>query len=384
MKIKVSKERESCTLMLVFREFINSKERRISTRMLYDFAIRVFADCMGGMNRDIVTITPKEMSGFMTWLAATYSCNSAYTIYRIVKSMFYFAERHYFIVQNPCNIVAEKRNFTRHSHHQAMTRQQIEACENDFWESILNKNGEIDTLIVEDMIKNPGGMMFFRMCFMLGYYLQGLAFIDILLLRVSSVNIREVNGVSTFIIDTRRRKTGKKVKIVIPALHRKRYLLFETLYRNALNHGSDNIMQIMDGIPDDEAYIYNKVNRMSCDMSRKLKQWWNMLNDTSLKNTPIDLKNTSYYSCRHTFATLYLENPKANLSELASLMGRNTEYIDTYVREIEADSSIYEASDKVYGTNIRHADIYTTLLANQKTIMETQEKILELISQMKK
>ena len=30
----------------------------------------------------------------------------------------------------------------------------------------------------------------------------------------------------------------------------------------------------MDTFGDDELFIYNKVNRLNCDLSRKLKQWW--------------------------------------------------------------------------------------------------------------
>lgn len=53
------------------------------------------------------------------------------------------------------------------------------------------------------------------------------------------------------------------------------------------------------------------------------------------------------------FATLYLQNPQANLSELATLMGRNTDYIDTYVREIESEKVLSSATDKVYGSQTK-------------------------------
>ena len=35
-----------------------------------------------------------------------------------------------------------------------------------------------------------------------------------------------------------------------------------------------HILPLMDTFGDDELYIYNKVNRLNCDLSRKLKQWW--------------------------------------------------------------------------------------------------------------
>lgn len=63
-------------------------------------------------------------------------------------------------------------------------------------------------------------------------------------------------------------------------------------------------------------------------------------------------------------------------------MGRNTEYIDTYIREIESEKTISSASDKVYGRKKRQQedDERKQILKNQKTIMEMQKQILEKLS----
>ena len=166
---------------------------------------------------------------------------------------------------------------------------------------------------------------------------------------------------------------------MIPESYANRHRLFTLVYESAVNSKREYLLPVMDRLGDDEHYIYNKVNRLNCDLSRKLKQWWRRLNKSELKRYPIDLKNTSYYSCRHTFATLYLQNPNANISELASLMGRNTEYIDTYIREIESEKTISNASDKVYGRKKRQQedDERKQILKNQKAIMEMQKQILE-------
>ena len=42
---------------------------------------------------------------------------------------------------------------------------------------------------------------------------------------------------------------------------------------------------------------------MNGTMNRCLKRWWKQLNSTILADTPIDVRATSIYSCRHTFAT---------------------------------------------------------------------------------
>ena len=261
----------------------------------------------------------------------------------------------------------------------ALTDRQMAICENDFWHSFdTSTNGKWQS----DMLTDTKSDAFFRMCFMLGYYLQGLALVDVLSLRVTQVKLRNTTGESMYVIETCRRKTGKGVKIVIPESHTNRHRLFTLVYESAVNSKREHILPVMDSLGDDEHYIYNKVNRLNCDLSRKLKQWWRRLNKTQLKRNPIDLKTTSYYSCRHTFATLYLQDPNANISELATLMGRNTEYIDTYIREIESEKTISNASDKVYGHNKRQQedDERKQILKNQKAIMEMQKQILEKLS----
>ena len=157
---------------------------------------------------------------------------------------------------------------------------------------------------------------------------------------------------------------------------------FTLVYESAVNNGREHLLPFMDTLGDDEQYIYSKVNRLNCNLSRKLKQWWRKLNQTKLQRNPIDIKATSYYSCRHTFATLYLQSPSANISELATLMGRNSEYIDTYIREINSDRTIGNASDKVYGRESHRQEETERkqILKNPKVIIEMQKQILDKLN----
>ena len=360
----------------VYEEFLSFRQRRVSTLKLYAFAYRLFVDFIGTESALIKDINSKQVSNFINWLSENYSGNSGYVVYCIIKSLLNFADKQYFIDVNPCNLVDTRRRLNRQHHHQALTDRQMAICENDFWHSFdTSKNKQWG----KDMLTDTKSDAFFRMCFMLGYYLQGLALVDVLSLRVTQVKLRKATGESMYVIETCRRKTGKGVKIVIPESHANRHRLFTLVYESAVNSKREYLLPVMDRLGDDEHYIYNKVNRLNCDLSRKLKQWWRRLNKSELKRYPIDLKNTSYYSCRHTFATLYLQNPNANISELASLMGRNTEYIDTYIREIESEKTISNASDKVYGRkkHQQEDDERKQILKNQKAIMEMQKQILE-------
>ena len=360
----------------VYEEFLSFRQRRVSTLKLYAFAFRLFVDFIGTESVLIKDINSKQVSNFINWLGENYSGNSGYVVYCIIKSLFNYADKHYYLDVNPINLIDTRRRLNRQHHHQALTDRQMAICENDFWHSFdTSKNGKWQS----DMLTDIKSDAFFRMCFMLGYYLQGLALVDVLSLKVAQVTSRKVSGETMYVIETNRRKTGKGVKIIIPDSHTNRYRLFTLVHEAAVNNGQVHILPLMDTFGDDEFFIYIKVNRLNCDLSRKLKQWWRKLNKTQLKRYPIDIKNTSYYSCRHTFATLYLRDPKANISELATLMGRNSEYIDTYIREIESDKTISKASDKVFGRKKRQQEDFERkqILKNQKAIMEMQKQILD-------
>ena len=63
-------------------------------------------------------------------------------------------------------------------------------------------------------------------------------------------------------------------------------------------------------------------------------------------------------------------------------MGRNTEYIDTYIREIESDKTISDASDKVFGPKKkteRKGNELKQILSNLCDIKDTQDKIVEIL-----
>lgn len=374
----IREERANRSIGYVYDRFMEFRQRRISTHKLYDYAFGLFVNFIGTDSILINEIEENTVSGFIKWLGENYSGNSGYVVLCIIKSIFNFADRQYYIDINPCNMVDSRCRLTRHHHHQALTDRQITICENDFWQSFeSSKNGKWE----RDMLTDFKSDAFFQMCFILGYYLQGLALVDVLSLKVSQIKIRKTAGGTMYVIDTVRRKTGKGVKVVIPNSHSNRYKLFTIVYESAQNSGREYLLPVMESLGDDELYIYNKVNRINCDLSRKLKQWWRNLNKSQLRRHPIDIKTTSYYSCRHTFATMYLQNPNASIYELATLMGRNTEYIDTYIREIESEKTISNASDKVFGRsrNLRDQEERKNILKNQRKIMEMQLQIMERI-----
>ena len=355
--------------------FMQTRTRRDTTSRLYRYALSLFERHLNAKCDIIGEVIDADISSFCRYLENTYAPNSACIIYGIVKSLFLFCERHGFIDINPCSLIDEKRYFCKHKHHQALTRMQFDACEKSFWENYNNhiaKRRESVALLVSSSCYIK---VFSQLCFIMGFYLQGLSFADLLMLKMASIKEGVLEKRHCFIIVTSRRKTGKEVKIVIPKEHVKRHHLFKVLFEDAKKQKRQYLFPICSELADD-TYIYNKVKKLNGTVNRNLKIWWRQLNNSVLRECPIDIASTSYYSCRHTFATLYIDSPNASLGELASLMGRNTEYIDTYIREITSENKLLHASSKVFGVAEEDgASQLQQMLDNQKTIISMLERI---------
>lgn len=362
------------TVKEVFEEFMGSRERRLSTVKLYRYTFRLLIESIGDENITMNDIQPSKISDFIDNISSKRSCNSVYIIYCIVKSLFRFAENHYYIKKNPCKQVDTRSKIVRKHHHQALSEKQISVCEKDFWKDFDSRN-------INEFNNDVNSLFFAKLCFIMGYYMQGLALVDLLQLKVSQTRLQTIDKEEVFVIDTQRRKTAKSVRIVIPESHSRRYLLFKTMHDKAQKKSHQHIFGFMDDITDEQS-LYRTLNSISCGINRQLKRWWKHLNKTSLHGNHIDTSLTSYYSCRHTFATFYLQNPEASLSELASLMGRNTEYIDMYVKEIESTKTIAKANDKVFASKGRmpYSKEQKEILDNQHRIIEMQKLILERLA----
>ena len=57
--------------------------------------------------------------------------------------------------------------------------------------------------------------------------------------------------------------------------------------------------------------------------------------------------NTSFYSARHTFATIFINSEGAKTAELAQLMGRSVSGIDRYIKDLMDVEDVLRARDKM-------------------------------------
>ena len=57
--------------------------------------------------------------------------------------------------------------------------------------------------------------------------------------------------------------------------------------------------------------------------------------------------NTTLYSARHTFATIFINSEGAKTTELAQMMGRSVSGIDRYIKDLMGVEDVLKARDKM-------------------------------------
>ena len=188
---------------------------------------------------------------------------------------------------------------------------------------------------------------------LLMFRLQGLAPIDVALLRRSDFRNLIVDGVPHWAIDVARSKTKRPVKVrvrcegVFNLVVIKTFLMFGT---------GEYYLPLLDGINrNDEKAVRVRLSSRLTTLRPKLKKMLNNVNSMIVQhnveesdNVPlIDTQKVNYYSARHSYAQAYLSAEGASPVALASLMGRSVNTLATYIAELTEESDITAAADVI-------------------------------------
>lgn len=186
--------------------------------------------------------------------------------------------------------------------------------------------------------------------YLIGYRLQGLAFCDLADIKVDDVTTETHNDTEYYVIhNVRRDKTNVPVPVVLK----------KDMIGMALMDCFIQTAKLRDG------YLFpiyqNNLHEYNYDTPKKranaLQTAERLVND-NLKQLAVEINkevgkelispNITFYSMRHTFATIYMSNPSANPVHLAKLMGRSPNGIFRYVRSLDTINEIITEREKVY------------------------------------
>ena len=178
---------------------------------------------------------------------------------------------------------------------------------------------------------------------------------------------------------TNRSKTHKPVPIAV-----RMDALAITLITPYLHYMEDNgfLLPILTDRDDTDEKILNKMRYATSAINKNLKLVWDEYNSwvkqitEEYENIPLpsngiyigffehklvhDLgmnkdniekylisNNTTLYSARHTFATIFINSEGAKTAELAQMMGRSVSGIDRYIKDLMGVGEVLRARDKM-------------------------------------
>lgn len=172
-----------------------------------------------------------------------------------------------------------------------------------------------------EVFSKPSTDEFALACFVLGYVMGGLAFVDLSNVKKSQVSTKVINkGTYYTISGVTRQKTNRPVPIIF-----KKDMLIAPIMEYFLKLEGDHLLPI------------------GCHTGNSTKdrnRLYGVEKSVNLHLRKVTGYNITYYACRHTYATTYVNSEGSNPVHLATMMGRSINGIFRYVRTLTSDGEI--------------------------------------------
>lgn len=170
--------------------------------------------------------------------------------------------------------------------------------------------------------------------YIIGYYLCGLAPVDISLYKKKDIKVRDVNGKSYYYFNGHRSKTGVEYRFYIPMGCVESNVLIRTMLM--FNDGTEYFLPTLKGYVGKD--IKKRVNNLYTYHSDNLVSWFQKINERIVQlnienNDNIELIDLEcrYYSYRHSRIMTEIQRKDVNLLKIATITGKSVKTIHQYV-----------------------------------------------------
>lgn len=185
--------------------------------------------------------------------------------------------------------------------------------------------------------------LYIQMLLLMCYKCQGLALSDLLRIRAENITIQKIDGNDYYVIsDLHRRKTGELVDSIVIERNDCNSVIMDCFIgsmdrRNGyLLPGLDDLV----GDVDDKRIDY-RVSYITQMFNKKVKNIFNRLGLDNISD------GVTYYTFRHTFASVYMNESNGNVVYLAQMMGRSVNGIFRYVSGLNSIRDIVKEKKKM-------------------------------------
>lgn len=160
--------------------------------------------------------------------------------------------------------------------------------------------------------------------YILGYHFGGLALVDMANLRKDRLEVVKKGVLNYYVFrDVQRQKTNRPVPLIV-----KQDIITRPLIEYYLTTPGEYLFPINDhtGTPKEQ---HKRMNTMARTINNHIR-----------RATGLDI---TYYSCRHTVASIFMGQQGSNPLTLAAIMGRSVNGIFRYVKTLISEDEIIEA-----------------------------------------
>lgn len=336
-----------------------------------------FKSYMGKDNIYLADVVKANAVGFSRWCAERGFMNSTIRAHiQKMRALYRYAVDIGIVKDNPFNGINEGKIYKAENNKQALTKGALELLRY-FYLSKLDSWGGGKT---EKKFFTIGHKIFACNMFFMCYEFQGLALIDLAKLKKANFDTARMTDKSNRYIEvrTKRSKTRKEVPIAVRIDEFNAQLLTPYIYYMEKN---DFFLPILKKTDDTDEKILVKMRYATTSINKNLKEVWKEyniwlkdlvdkysnkplpkklykgwfehrlivnrnINKENVANYYID-ERTTFYSARHTFATIFINSEGAKTAELAQLMGRSVSGIDRYIKDLMNIEDVLKARDKM-------------------------------------
>lgn len=336
-----------------------------------------FKSYMGKDNIFLADVAKANAVGFSRWCAERGFMNSTIRAHiQKMRALYRYAVDIGIVKNNPFNGINEGKMYKAENNKQALTKGALELLRY-FYLSKLDSWGGGKT---EKKFFTIGHKIFACNMFFMCYEFQGLALIDLAKLKKTNFDTARMTDKSNRYIEvrTKRSKTRKEVPIAVRIDEFNAQLLTPYIYYMEKN---DFFLPILKKTDDTDEKILVKMRYATTSINKNLKEVWKEyniwlkdlvdkysnkplpkklykgwfehrlivnrnINKENVANYYID-ERTTFYSARHTFATIFINSEGAKTAELAQLMGRSVSGIDRYIKDLMNIEDVLKARDKM-------------------------------------
>ena len=319
----VSKAVSGRTLQSLSLKYINALGLRKNTIQGHAVARKKFAELFG-VDFDLGGLDDGKLKHFASHLSSTMSEGSVRALVSRVSGVYNWAVDSGFL--EGCQPIR-----WHYGRQLKMARRMYclpEDVVKKMFEWVIGKYGDAGV----GYTNKPNAVLCFCSMFLIG----GIAPADFASLRAENVTDVEVDGVGYWKVSFRRRKTSQSASIMLCKDDLKNKICFGN-YLSTCDERGGYIFPILTGDGDELVRVNNVMKRLK----KKLVEWF------YAEGIEIDADKLSFYCARHSFASVYANQPKASLRGLSTLMGRSVSGIDTYVHQLNSDAELVEASSVI-------------------------------------